>query len=97
MNVRFLPHAQMELAQSALYYLEASPQAAFDFEEEIERASSQIAQNPKLYKIDELSGHRVKYLDKFPFSLFYRILSDEIQIVSVAHNARMPGYWFGRS
>jgi plasmid stabilization system protein ParE len=96
-KVSFLSPAQLELARSALYYLEASPQAAFDFEEEIERATLEIAQKPILYKIDELSGYRVKLLDKFPFSLFYRILNeDEIQIVSVVHNARRPGYWVGR-
>ncbi len=96
MKVRFLSPAQEEIAHSAFYYLQASPQAAFDFEEEIERAAHAIAQNPTLYKVDTSSGHRVKLLDKFPFSLYYRIVGDEIQITSAAHHARLPGYWHNR-
>lgn len=96
MKVRFLSPAHEEIAHSALYYLQASPQAAFDFEEEIERAVFEITQNPTMYKVDKPSGHRVKQLDKFPFSLYYRIENDEIQIISAAHHARLPGYWHGR-
>lgn len=96
MRVRFLSPALSEIARSALYYLEASPQAAFDFEEEIEDATKDILKDPTMYRIDEESGHRIKLLDKFPFSLYYRILDDEIQITAAAHHARMPGYWHNR-
>ncbi len=96
MKVRFLSPAQTEIAQSALYYLEASPQAAFDFEEEIERAAFEIAEHPTLYKIDDVSGHRIKFLDKFPFALYYRVKGDEVQIMAAAHLARRPGYWHAR-
>ena len=95
MKVRFLSASAEELAESALYYLEESPQAALHFEEEVERAVAEIAEAPLRYPIHS-GKERVKVLDRFPFSIYYRVLADEIQIVSIAHHARMPGYWRGR-
>jgi hypothetical protein len=35
-------------------------------------------------------------LDRFPFSIVYRELLDEIQIIAMAHAKRRPGYWAKR-
>jgi toxin ParE1/3/4 len=95
-KVRFLSPAQTEVARSALYYLEASPQAAFEFEEEIEEACREIILSPNMYEFDPKSGHRLKLLKKFPFTLYYQIENNDIVIVAAAHHARMPGYWKDR-
>ncbi len=95
MKVWYSSAAEEEFAESALYYLEESPQAALDIEEIIEDAVSSIAKSPNLYPVYD-GEIRVKVVDRFPFSIFYRVRAGEIQILSVAHQSRRPGYWHNR-
>jgi hypothetical protein len=37
-----------------------------------------------------------KHLGRFSYVLFYRELSDDIEIAAGAHGAREPGYWLKR-
>jgi plasmid stabilization system protein ParE len=94
-SVRLLSPAEEEIAESAEFYFGESPQAAAAFLEEIDRAVELIGLSPYRYRI-HAKDVRVKHLDRFPFSLFYRIDGDEAIIQSVAHNSRRPDYWQGR-
>jgi len=40
-----------------------------------------------------LHGTRRIVLKRFPFSVIYRLLEGQLQIVAVAHHKRRPGYW----
>ncbi|MDP4198571.1 MAG: type II toxin-antitoxin system RelE/ParE family toxin [Bacteroidota bacterium] len=95
MNFRIISPAKEELAESALFYLHESPQAAFDFEVEVDAALTAIREAPTRYRI-HARDIRVKELDRFPFSLYYRTKGEEILILSVAHNTRMPDFWIDR-
>ncbi|TMA90118.1 MAG: hypothetical protein E6J77_07075 [Deltaproteobacteria bacterium] len=59
------------------------------------RAARTLAKNPEL-------GHRFSrrlrrfLVRRFPYGLLYRVESDQIFIVAVAHLRRRPGYWRGR-
>jgi hypothetical protein len=33
---------------------------------------------------------------RFPFSLVYRVLESEVEVLAVAHGKRRPGYWRSR-
>ncbi len=92
MNVRFLSPAEDEIAESVAFYYGESPQATFAFLEEIDDAVEAIGLTPYLYPV-YLDEVRVRQLDRFPFSIFYRIDNDEAIIQSVAHNSRKPNYW----
>ncbi len=35
-------------------------------------------------------------VQQFPYVIFFRELSDGIEVVAVAHAAREPGYWLKR-
>ncbi len=94
MRVRFLSPAEDEIAESADYYFGESPQSLIWFLEEIDKAVDLIGQAPYRYPIYS-HNVRVKQVDRFPFSIFYRIDEDEDEVViqSVAHNSREPDYW----
>jgi len=87
--------AEEEFAESALFYIEESPQAALDFEKKIDKAISLIAEAPNRYPIYE-SDIRVKSVKTFPFSIYYRVRAGEIQILSIAHQSQKPRYWSER-
>ena len=50
---------------------------------------------PRLYP-PHLYGTQRAVLDRYPFSIVYRELLHEIQVIAVAHAKRHPGYWRGR-
>jgi hypothetical protein len=35
-------------------------------------------------------------MDRFPYTIFYRDGADRIDVVAIAHGARLPGYWLKR-
>ncbi len=91
MKVRFLSPAEDEILESVAFYFAESPRATAAFLDEIERAVEAIGRSPYMYSIysDEV---RVKQLERFPFSIFYRIDNEEAVIQSVAHTSRRPDW-----
>jgi plasmid stabilization system protein ParE len=95
MKVRLHPAAREELRGARLWYEEQSPLSAVAFIEEVDAAVSRIAYAPLLYP---LVGHGTRrlVLRRFPFNVLYRIGNDEVVIIALAHQKRIPFYWSGR-
>lgn len=90
--VRFHPEAEQEYLSSLAWYNDRSPDAAFDFESEFQRAVSTIAEAPERWPV-YFSRCRRYVLHQFPFSIVYRNLEEEVFVLAVAHGHRRPGYW----
>jgi toxin ParE1/3/4 len=95
MTVRFHPAARVELREARLWYEERSPLSAVAFAQEVDVAVSRIAETPMRYPVAEHGTRRV-VLDRFPYNVFYRVGTEEIVVVAIAHQRRRPGYWRGR-
>jgi len=96
MKIRFHPGARAELRTARAWYEERSPMSAAALAQEIDQAISQLANAPMRYPLAEYGTRRL-VLPRFPFSIFYRVVTTEIVIVAVAHHKRRPGYWRQRS
>jgi len=77
------------------WYKRRSEQAAEGFYEELIPAIDHVHDWPRLYP-PYLYGTRRAVLRRYPFSIIYRELLNEIQIVAVAHAKRRPDYWANR-
>ncbi|MCG2418405.1 type II toxin-antitoxin system RelE/ParE family toxin [Aequorivita sp. F47161] len=56
-----------------------------------------IAENPELFQ-NKYKNIRVRYLQKFPFGIHYRIVDKEIiEILSFIHTSRDPKIWKKRN
>jgi plasmid stabilization system protein ParE len=88
----FHPAADIEIDAAYAWYLEESLQAAKGFSEELYPAVNRVQAMPQLYP-RYLYGTQRLVLHKYPFSVVFRELQDEIQIIAVAHAKRRPGYW----
>jgi plasmid stabilization system protein ParE len=95
MTVRFHPAARVELREARLWYEERSPLSAVAFAQEVDAAVSRIAEAPMRYPVAEHGTRRI-VLDRFPYNVFYRVGTEEILVVAIAHQRRRPGYWRGR-
>lgn len=66
-----------------------------EFESEIQRAITDISSFPYRYPIVERDVRQAP-VDRFPFSVYYRVRAGRIIVLSVFHNARNPAECQGR-
>jgi plasmid stabilization system protein ParE len=91
--VEFHDEASAEYDAAFDWYMERSPDAALDFDAEVNNALTVISAAPHRWAAGPFSTRRY-LLRRFPYILIYRErVSDDIQIVAVAHTSRKPGYW----
>ncbi len=95
LRVSFHTDAIEDARNARLWYAEQNPTLASEFVTEIERAIGLILDTPESWPPFE-AGTRRFLLRRFPYSVVYRIVADELQIVAVAHARRRPGYWKDR-
>ena len=90
--VRLTSAAVQDLALAERWYLNAAPHVLTSFEHEIDRALRLISERPELYQTVESTVRRA-LVQKFPFSVFYQILPEWIEVIAVVHHSRDPRTW----
>ena len=60
------------------------------------RAVENLAETASAWPEKE-PGIRARVLDKYPYTLLYRVAADEVLIAAVAHQKRKPRYWRQRT
>ncbi len=75
--------------------MERSKVATRTFTVEFASAIKQISEAPDRWGRYECGTHRFIFAN-FPFSVIYRVRNEVVQIITVAHHRRKPGYWHKR-
>ncbi len=88
-QVIFKPLAQIEAAEAYQWYGQPHISMGNSFLDELERTNGYIAGNPHLYACVEAEMRRAN-LNRFPYSLFYVIDDDTINVLSCFHQLREP-------
>lgn len=86
--------AETEIASAVAWYRGKRPGLELEFLAEVDRAFAQIRLAPErwpLWRPDRL--YRQRPLRRFPFMVLYRVTTEYIRVVAVAHMSRRPGYW----
>jgi plasmid stabilization system protein ParE len=86
------PRAEADARQAFLWYAGRSPVAGADFQALLTEAIEDLAETALAWP-EKQPGVRARVLDRYPYTLFYRVAADEVLIVAVAHQKRGPGYW----
>jgi plasmid stabilization system protein ParE len=94
-ELEYLEEALQEAEAAARWYAERSVTAAAAFSAEIDAAESAIIRLPDAWPPFD-HGTRRYLLQRFPYSVVYRVEERRILIVAVAHARRRPGYWRSR-
>ena len=95
MNVEFHPAALQEVENAQGWYEERSLLSASAFLRELSIAVQRIREAPHRYPAAQ-GGTRRILLNRFPFTVYYRVQTNTLNIVAVAHQKRRPGYWVSR-
>jgi plasmid stabilization system protein ParE len=88
--------AEAEYEWALAWYLVRSRRAAERFETAFDKAIEAIRSNPRLFPLCD-GLHRFVLLDRYPYSLVYRLDGDDARVIAVAHTKRRPGYWADRA
>lgn len=90
------PEAQEELDGATVWYEHRRPGLGFRFFGEVQATLERIADSPTIYAVLK---RRVRSapVHSFPFRIFYRVLDDRIDVISVFHGSRNPREWQRRT
>ncbi|HEY0968033.1 MAG TPA: type II toxin-antitoxin system RelE/ParE family toxin [Opitutaceae bacterium] len=86
------PDATAELIGAARFYNGKVPTLGIQFLDAVDEAVAVIATAPTRWSIVEEDVRRY-LIPRFPFAIYYRVLPDQIRILSFKHHSRHPDYW----
>jgi toxin ParE1/3/4 len=95
LRIAFHELAEAELNEAALYYENEGAGLGRAFLSEVEHSIEQIRENPESCPII-LKVVRRKLLRRFPYSILFSIVKDNIYILAIANQKRRPFYWRNR-
>lgn len=91
MKIAYSPRAISDLTGIADYLVERSPQGALAVERRIREAVARLAEFPSIGReVTQRPGVRVIPLGRYPYSIFYKVIADELVILHVRHSSRRP-------
>jgi toxin ParE2 len=95
MNVRYLTLADVEVTDAAEYYERQHAGLGTEFIEELKRTEGRIVEHPNAWARNS-QVTRSCLMKRFPYSVIYRVASEEVLIVAIHHHKRDPRRWEGR-
>jgi toxin ParE1/3/4 len=94
-EVRLVAEAEDDLAEAAAFLEGRVAGLGIRLAGEVEHAIERLRENPHV-GAHLGGGVRKLRVNRFPYTLIYRILPTEVLVLAVAHHRRRPSYWRGR-
>ena len=92
MPLIYHPDAEAELIEAAQFYERRVPTLGAQLLDATDRAVRVIQEAPEQWSVIE-ADVRHYIMPRFPYSIYYRILSDHLRILAFKHHSRHPDYW----
>jgi plasmid stabilization system protein ParE len=89
-TVRYRAEAQAEIGNAYFWFEDQLTGLGARFIGELETLDARIAENPFLYQIVEAPEIRRGLLRRFPYSLLYRVLAEEVDVLACFHQHQHP-------
>lgn len=90
------PEAEADLLAARDWYEQERSELAEAFADSFEAMIARIEATPELYAVALKNVRRGK-LRRFPYLVYYRVLSDRIEVLGVLHGSRDPRVWQQRA
>lgn len=101
MRVTFDTEARDEFLEGVDYYEQLDEGLGRRFLDEVVAVSARLAERPALFVAVVRVGARFvvrrALLDSFPYAIVFVQRADEIRVLAVAHQRRLPRYWMYRA
>jgi len=92
LSVVLRPEAQADLLETRDWYERQQIGLGKAFSESVEEAVTRIEAMPQMYATVFQEVRRGK-LRRFPYLIYYRVLSDRSEVIAVLHSSRDPKLW----
>jgi plasmid stabilization system protein ParE len=89
------PKAERDVAEARDWYEKEQEGLGDQFLTAVQQGYLRIQQNPELHAFEYRDIRRIM-TDRFPYNIFYRVKSDEIEVIAVMHGHRHPRTWRSR-
>ena len=91
-QLRIHPFAEFDMQHAKDWYNDKSANFGNEFMTEVERTISQMLNNP--YQFSVISQDtRKAVISRFPYTIFYKIGLNTVDLYAVFHNSRNPIIW----
>jgi len=94
--IRFSEFAKNELNDACDWYERQQAGLGARFKRDVRESTLRIAASPLLFPV-ELGEVRRYVMNRFPFTLRYVLRADEVWVMTVSHQHRLPDYWVDRT
>ncbi len=98
--LRFDDEAVEELEAAAAWYEARRMSLGIDFVRVVRDALDRVAENPQTWPsvrdVPARLNVRRFLLRRFPYSIVFVELDNEIRVLAIAHSSREPGFWRNR-
>jgi len=91
-KIEFAPAAKYELFDALDYYYNINKELSERLYSEFNAGIDKISNNPFAFQLI-YSDKRRCILKKFPYSIYFRIKTDFVEIISFFHHKRNPKNW----
>jgi plasmid stabilization system protein ParE len=85
--------AVSEYLETIAYFEFKQPGLGVSFFAEFEKPMDSVCESPERYRLELPPAVRVALVTRFPYSVHYRIVSDAVQVLAIAHQRWCPNYW----
>ncbi len=88
----FRPEAQIDVLEARDWYERQQQGLGDSFKDSLDHIIVRVETMPQMYAVVFSNVRRGK-LRRFPYVIYYRILSDRIEVIAVLHGSRDPRLW----
>lgn len=93
--VILLREAQSDIRHAANYYEQGAPGLGQEFVAEVRRTLRRLMDYPELGALTR-HGARKLPMRRFPLSVIYRVETNCVLVLAIAHQKRRPDFWLKR-
>lgn len=95
MRIEHHPEAYLELIEASSFYEQRSEGLGEALIEAVEAAVLRIRDDPLLFPVTYRDRRRCP-VNRFPYSVFYRLIGDTIRVLGIRHHRQEPESWTHR-
>ena len=89
------PQAQLDVEDAAIWYESRKPSLGLRFLDELDYVAERITVAP--FQFPEIYANvRRGMLNRFPYSVYFLVSDDRVEIIAVLHQHRQPDTWKDR-
>ena len=89
------PEAVDDVTAARDWYEQQREGLGEEFVESVDFVLARLAATPEMHQVVFQDARRAK-LRRFPYVVYYRVLSDRVEVLAVMHGRRDPGAWQSR-